>query len=85
MGHILMDGMPTIESGGHIITPRRSLHNCFKFSLHTLVLWRVMGLESVYGKICGGGINLCVYNFQVFLESPNCLISAILGNNTLLS
>ena len=66
MGHILMDGTPTIESGGHIVAPGRPLHNCFKFSLQTLVLWQVMGSKSVFGKICGGGINLFVYNFQVF-------------------
>ena len=35
MGHILMDGTPTIKPGGHIIAPGRPLHNCFKFSLHT--------------------------------------------------
>ena len=45
-------------------------HICSTFLLHTLILWQVMGLESILGKICDGGTNLCVYNFQVFSESP---------------
>ena len=65
-----MDGTPTIWSDGHIVAPRRPLHICLKFFLYTLALWWVMGLESVFEKICGGRTNLCVYNFQVFSESP---------------
>ena len=54
MGHILMDGKPTIESDGHIVASRRPLHICSKFFLHTLV---VVGDGSIirFG-ICGGGL-----------------------------
>ena len=30
----------------------------------------MMGPEFVFEKIYSGGINLCVHNFQDFLESP---------------
>ena len=83
-----MDGTPTIESSGHIIAPGRPLHNCFKFSLHTLVLWQVMGLESVFWEdLWWGDQPLCVQFPSLFkvTTTKNCLISTILGNNTLLS
>ena len=65
MGHILMDGTPTIESDGHIIALGRPLHICSTFFLHTRFV-AGDGSRIRFGKICGGGTNLCVYNFQVF-------------------
>ena len=55
---------------------------------YTLALWWVMGLESVFEKICGGGDqSLCLQFLSLFkaTTTKNCHISAILGNNTSLS
>ena len=68
MGHILKDGKPTIESDGHIVASGRPLHICSKFFLHTLV---VVGDGSIIRFWdLWWGTDLCVCNFQVFLESP---------------
>lgn len=70
----------------------RSSHHCPKkvialifqaFSTNT----RFMagdGTKIRFWKICGGGINLCVHNFQDFTKSSQLEISplAILGDNT---
>ena len=55
-----MGGMPTPSS--HIIVLKRPLHKSFKIFLDTLGWWWEMGQEFVYGKTCGGGINLCILN-----------------------
>ena len=44
----------------------RPLHTSFRFFLETLEWWWEMGQEFVFSKTCGGGINLCVLNSQVY-------------------
>ena len=63
-----MDGTPTFQLGGHTNDPRRLLHKCFKTFPCIFALWWGMGRESIFGKIYGGEINLCVHNFWVFIE-----------------
>lgn len=47
--------------------PGWPLHKSLRILSNTLGLWWEMGWESVFGKICGGGINLCVLNSHVYL------------------
>ena len=68
MQHILMDGITTFWLDGYIDVLWRLLHKFFKTFPHTPALWWGMGRESDFGKIYGGEINLCVHNFQVFIE-----------------
>ena len=50
----------------HIAVIGRSLHSSFQIFQDTLdQLWE-MGQEVDFGKICGGWINLCTINSQVY-------------------
>ena len=64
------NGTLTFWLDGHMDVLGRPLHKFSKTFLHTFALWWVMGdgSEFVYEKICGGEINHCVHNFQVFIE-----------------
>lgn len=57
-----MDGMSTLQLGGHIKVPRKPLHKFSKIFLNTPALWWVMEQEFVFERIYGGETNLYVHN-----------------------
>ena len=83
MGHILMDGMPTIESDGHIIALGRPLHICSTFFLHTRFVAGGGSRIRFWENLWWGDQPLCL-QFSSLLRVTtfkNCSISTILGNN----